>query len=1098
VQVVTINVLDLPLDVPGSSRPLNLSLYKANTHAEVHPLPIPERLANLYQPGTIVRLSDDVLLKIFRYYYLNTSVSPQFWPTLVLICRKWRRIVFASPKALHLQLVFSPGIPVLKAVNCFPAFPITIKYGGSLELASPTPGDDIHIIAALKRSDRVRSISLTVTTSLLKKWYAVERPFSNLEDLILLSRDSAPLTFPSSFQWGPRLRRLHLTGITIPALHQLLYSSTNLVDLQLHEALNHFSIEVLTGALSGMAQLQILSLHFPSTTNYVSLPPLPDKLVVLPALTHLKFRGIIEYLERLVVRIDAPCLRDIHVTLFDNSVFNLSRLHEFIDRIKLHNLHRRAHIRSFDNSIFISLTQHGSPTILRLDLLSKPLSEQLSTLSRILLHLSAFLLNVEDLFISMTRWEDGVHSRLWVELMESFTGVKWLQLNGNDSKSVTRAFEDLFRHRETVLPALQKIYLPPPGLSYVPLSEPTVSFMTSRWRSGYPIGVEYNRLCLICEICHDGTGTLSCTVPPPLLTNMPETGPFSKTATIDHKMLCNDILLKIFRQYLDVTPRLWPILAHVCRRWQQVILRSPLGLQLRLYCTYGTPVLKTLYCWPPLPLVINYGGSPMLDPPTPEDEDNIIAAFKESDRINSISLTLTNSLLEKLSTISEPFPELEELVLLSQDNLQLTLPSAFQWGLRLRTLHVTRITIPTLPLLLSSSTILVDLHLHEIPIAGYISPQVFANALSGASHLRSLSLHFLSFPPRRNYVGLPPPSGHRIILPALTSFRYRGISKYLDIFVARVDAPHLKDIDITFFSQPTIDASQLGQFIERMEMQTLFAEADIQTSAHAISISINSFKNSITSTPLRLQISCKRLDWQLSSLAQICDQFSPFLFDVRNLVFNAINSPTWQVDLDGAQWLQIVRSFGGASTLSISGETTIGILCALRPVDEANTTDTVVLPALRNLRVQKPMFLPSPFWDASQSLIQALISSRRLSFQPIDSEMQDLCHICDTGFTPQKLKEHLVALHAYKIVCLYCGDFQFTLAYIPGFQEHLRRKHPEVAQNDGLILQSAFALTPLQHHTLANRHSSLRKPEVVAPSTIITGPYPRSLGIQDP
>jgi hypothetical protein len=275
--------------------------------------------------------------------------------------------------------------------------------------------------------------------------------------------------------------------------------------------------------------------------------------------------------------------------------------------------------------------------------------------------------------------------------------------------------------------------------------------MTSRWRSGYPIGVEYNHLCRICGICHDGTGTLSCTVPPLLLTNLSETGPFSKTATIDHKMLCDDILLKIFRQYLDVTPRLWPILTHVCRRWQQVILGSPLGLQLRLYCTYGTPVLKNLDFWPPLPLVINYGGSPMLDPPTPEDDDNIIAAFKQSDRINSITLTLTNSLLEKLSTIPESFSELEELVLLSQDNLHLTLPNAFRWGTRLQTLHVTRITIPALPQLLSSSTDLVDLQLHEIPMAGYFSPQAFSNVLSGASHLRSLSLHFLSFPPRRNY-----------------------------------------------------------------------------------------------------------------------------------------------------------------------------------------------------------------------------------------------------------------------------------------------------------------------------------------------------------
>jgi hypothetical protein len=574
-------------------------------------------------------------------------------------------------------------------------------------------------------------------------------------------------------------------------------------------------------------------------------------------------------------------------------------------------------------------------------------------------------------------------------------------------------------------------------------------------------------------------------------TNLSETGPFSEPVTIDHKMLCDDILLKIFQQYLDAAPRLWPILKHVCRRWQQVILGSPLGLQLRLYCTYGTPVLKTLDCWPLLPLVVNYGGlrSPMLNPPAPEDEDNIIAVFELSNRVNSISLTLTNSLLAKLSTISEPLSELEELVLLSQDNLQLTLPSAFRWGSRLRILHVTRIAIPTLPRLLSSSTNIVDLQLHEIPMTGYFPPQVLANVLSGASHLQSFSLHFLSFP-RRNYVGLPPPGSPHIALPVLTCFKYRGISKYLDRFVARINAPRLQDIDITFFNQPTMDASQLGQFVERIEMQTSLTKAEMQMSAQAISIS---FQNSSTSTRLRLQISCTQLDWQLSSMAQVYDQFSPFLCGVKHLVFNSNDFIGGQGDVDGEQWLQLVRSFGGARTLSIAGELSTGILCAMRPADDGHTADIVVLLALRDLRVPMPRLLDLPFWDAAHSLI----TLRGLSFQSTDSdsELRVECHICNTGYTQQKLREHLVARHAYDIICSYCGDFQFTLTYIHRFQEHLRRKHPVVAQNDELIMRSTLALTSLQLYTLGNRHSSLRKPQIVEPSDTTTTPYSPSLGI---
>jgi hypothetical protein len=65
---------------------------------------------------------------------------------------------------------------------------------------------------------------------------------------------------------------------------------------------------------------------------------------------------------------------------------------------------------------------------------------------------------------------------------------------------------------------------------------------------------------------------------------------------------------------------------------------------------------------------VEYRGSPTLNPPAPEDEDNIVAALERSDRVSSISLTVTNSLLEKLSAIERPFSELEDLFLLSQDS----------------------------------------------------------------------------------------------------------------------------------------------------------------------------------------------------------------------------------------------------------------------------------------------------------------------------------------------------------------------------------------------------------------------------------------------
>ena len=535
----------------------------------------------------------------------------------------------------------------------------------------------------------------------------------------------------------------------------------------------------------------------------------------------------------------------------------------------------------------------------------------------------------------------------------------------------------------------------------------------------------------------------------------------SQQVTIE--TLPDDILLNVFYLYLCINPQLWPTLAWVCQRWRQSIFTSPLGLNLRLYCTYGTPVLKTLDCWPVLPIAVQYGGVPILDPPSPDDEDNIIAALKQSGRVRSISLTITSSLFEKLSVISEPYLDLEELALLSQDNVQLTSLSTFRWGSRLRTLLLTRIAFPTVPQLLMPSQDLIDLQLHEIPSAGYFSPEAFVNALSGMTHLRSLSLHFLSLPPLREYFRLPPPSEERIVLPALILLKYRGASNYLDNFVARVDAPHLEDIDITFFSQPTIDASQLGRFIERTEMQISLRQADIETSPDTISISFTSPR---ASTHLRLQISCNQLDWQLSCMAQICYQISPLLFRVNSLGLITTQSLGRHDDVHGEQWAELVRAFGGAQDFRVAGDfLATNILRALSLTDGENGT---VLPALRRLRLRAPVGMYDPLWET-------LWSSRRLSVDLPSPVLLLVCHICHASFThARELKTHLVHKHAHQLVCLYCKSFLFEPKHDHLFRKHLKRKHREVARNDALI--SNPSLTPSQLVYLFGHHTSLRAP----------------------
>ena len=455
---------------------------------------------------TIEELSDKVLLKIFRYFL---DASPRHWIKLVHICHKWRRIVFEAQQPLSLRLFCTQRTPVLETVDCWPTLPIILEYGGPLAHRPPTPEDEDNIVAALNRSGRVTSITLTVTGSLMKKLYKLKGPFLELEDLHLSRDSTVPLILPNTFRWGPRLRRLHSTGIAFPALLKLL-SSSNLVDLRLHDVPNisYFSPKALTKALSGMSQLRSFSLHFPSTATCRDQSPSTEKRLVLPALTRLDFRGFTRYLEGLVDTIYAPQLEDIEITLFYDSAFHPPKLRELINRMEMRQSHSRAHILFSEDFISLSLMQPGAPTCLRLQLLCKSLFVQHRSTARICVEFSPFLLNVRDLRISVARPDirETAHLELWSEILYPFTGVTRLHL---DPDCLTNAMRVLLsserKHQNVVpvlLPILRKLYIPQAAhQSHVPLAESVVSFITSRRRSGHLVEV-YEQSC---EIFRTGT-----------------------------------------------------------------------------------------------------------------------------------------------------------------------------------------------------------------------------------------------------------------------------------------------------------------------------------------------------------------------------------------------------------------------------------------------------------------------------------------------------------------------------------------------------------------------------------------------------------------
>ena len=272
-------------------------------------------------------------------------------------------------------------------------------------------------------------------------------------------------------------------------------------------------------------------------------------------------------------------------------------------------------------------------------------------------------------------------------------------------------------------------------------------------------------------------------------------------------------LLEIFDFYVDEAwVEAWYTLVHVCRKWRNVVFGSPRRLHLRLHCTARTPVREMLDVWPLLPIVIRASGREMYG------DDNIIAALEHTDRVCGIGIfSVSSSRLETLlAAMRRPFPALAGLRLRSDSEAApAVIPASFLGGSapRLQILILDRIPFPGLSKLLSSATHLVDLSLWRIPHSGYIPPESMAACLSVLTRLESLVIRFESPQSRPVQKGRLPPSPTRILLPVLIELQFFGVSEYLEVLVARIDAPILDKLDITFFQQLIFDTPQLTQFI---------------------------------------------------------------------------------------------------------------------------------------------------------------------------------------------------------------------------------------------------------------------------------------------
>ena len=232
-------------------------------------------------------LPDNVLLEIFELYVKDQLYSRSWtdqWRPLVHVCRRWRGIVFGSPRRLDLRLYCTPRTPARDALNIWPALPLVV--GGSM--VNSGSGAD-NIIAALEQSNRVCSVDLGLAAQQLEQVFGVlQVPFLELTNLQITLQDDETLPvipIPDSFLGGsaPLLEHFELFGIPFPGLPKLLLSTTHLITLRLYNIPHsgYISPEAMVALLSTLSSLKLLSLVFQSPQSRPdcespSLPPPND------------------------------------------------------------------------------------------------------------------------------------------------------------------------------------------------------------------------------------------------------------------------------------------------------------------------------------------------------------------------------------------------------------------------------------------------------------------------------------------------------------------------------------------------------------------------------------------------------------------------------------------------------------------------------------------------------------------------------------------------------------------------------------------------------------------------------------------------------
>jgi hypothetical protein len=219
---------------------------------------------------------------------------------------------------------------------------------------------------------------------------------------------------------------------------------------------------------------------------------------------------------------------------------------------------------------------------------------------------------------------------------------------------------------------------------------------------------------------------------------------------------------------------------------------------------------------------------------------------------------------------------------------------------------------------------------------------------------------------------------------------FQGVSEYLEVLGAQIDAPLLEEFRTCYFNQLVIDIPRIIRFLCHRGLPRPDNLCLVFCPMSKAIIQFSSYEKAVRTdlaNYLEWIIQCSRLDGQVISVVGICRQILPICSSVERLY---IRYGDWthgyiplgdQLDgMDPMIWIVLFRSFTSVKMVELSIKLAPSIAAALQGLTGESSTE--VFPALQSISI---VGNTSDIEKAAQQGIgiESFVTARKHSGRPV-------------------------------------------------------------------------------------------------------------------